>query len=777
MTNNTNNLRHKRSQANVGISLPFPTSSSTVMHGEPGTGPSRWSGESLAPADGYSTLFTSGMFPSAIQYSPSHTPPNRSPAKSPTKRSHLAPRSSYSPTTPARRRRSSIIPNTPSSASPQVFKSQRPDGGVERALDNMMRSLRMVAMGTPKKEFMYSPPRNQSRWSAWSSESEGSTSHSKAGCEEESVGAGDEGFWKPRKSSDTTRSTISRGTIKSTKSGRSKKEKGRKSEDTDRMELDLEDVPAVPAMPPVPVPTTPGRSRRMMNGLVKRLGLTPKKGKVPLPPAMPQYAPPPPPLPLPLPVPQERTIPRKSSMSTLRSVLTKKGSTTTLRSVRSTNQHPFMASSMTLNQFASDEAPPVPLPGLPRPREPTTPGRTTPGKGRRTPKSSIGQPKLQPEASPSKFLQEMPRRAPETPKRESFLLDGCQKTPDLSGGDGVIRFETEDGGDIEMADGDETVDRTEVFTPQPARTQVDSVVSRSAFEEGSRVLASPFSSFAPPAQSTPILTAKAARKAEDGSLRSKRLRDLVPSLGSPLTLGHGVQPAKGLRSGKSSESLRSAGGGPLGMRSVNAMGLPVPSPRPSVDSARSACKGKGSIKSLRRDPLGIMKRLDGRGEEEALPYRGGAGDGWSTPAVSHGKGEGSGSGRGVEVTGQKLNLGTSESYFDACTGTFGRAEGLRLQQSAFPDFSKVVAPPPSECDYEYRMESAGARAEPSLAGRFEDPHTGAGVGVDGAWRMPKTSGASTMSVSMTTGEGVEEWELERYLTDLEGDEGRRAEVL
>lgn len=145
-----------------------------------------------------------------------------------------------------------------------------------------MRSLKTMAIGTTLRK-MDSPPLNQSRWSAWSSDSEGSKSMSRSctpasGQQNDEYGDGDDGFFKPRKSSDTTRSKNTIRSIKSTKSNKSRK--GRKSEETvGRMDMDGEDVPAVPTMPLMAVSTTPGRSRRMINGLVKRLGLTPRKNK------------------------------------------------------------------------------------------------------------------------------------------------------------------------------------------------------------------------------------------------------------------------------------------------------------------------------------------------------------------------------------------------------------------------------------------------------------------------------------------------------------------
>ena len=119
-------------------------------------------------------------------------------------------------------------------------------------------------------------------------------------------------------------------------------------------------------------------------------------------------------LPLPPPPParnDDLPLPRKSSLSTLRS-LGKKGSTTTLRSVKIIN--------------ASSQIPaghPFALP----PAVPSTPGKA------RTAKSSIGPPKYVPVVSPSKFLDHLPRPAPTTPKRETFSGAGeNEATPDLS---------------------------------------------------------------------------------------------------------------------------------------------------------------------------------------------------------------------------------------------------------------------------------------------------------------------------------------------------------
>jgi len=210
--------------------------------------------------------FTSGFLQTHMQRSPSctreygtteiiHGPFHPSPERSPRKH-HSVP--SPSPTkTPVRRRRSSIMHATPMSASPRVIKSGGTDNGVERAIDNVMRSLKVMAMGTPLRD---SSIREQSRWSL-SSEESGTTDES--------------GFWRSRKSEESSRSRVTVGTMRSTKSTRSRRsKKSRKSEDTDRMDLDLEeDIPPVP----IPAPATPSRRKRMMEGLAKKLGLTPKK--------------------------------------------------------------------------------------------------------------------------------------------------------------------------------------------------------------------------------------------------------------------------------------------------------------------------------------------------------------------------------------------------------------------------------------------------------------------------------------------------------------------
>lgn len=122
--------------------------------------------------------------------------------------------------------------------------------------------------------------RQASRWSSSSEESMGSTSKISHGT-------------KPRKSGESSRSKITIGTLRSKKSAWSLK--SRRSEDGHRPEIGLKAV----EVPPVPVwngdlgskgvgmgkgagkgqqtPSTPGRGRRVVEGLARRLGLTPKK--------------------------------------------------------------------------------------------------------------------------------------------------------------------------------------------------------------------------------------------------------------------------------------------------------------------------------------------------------------------------------------------------------------------------------------------------------------------------------------------------------------------
>ncbi|CAD6588670.1 MAG: hypothetical protein TREMPRED_005118 [Tremellales sp. Tagirdzhanova-0007] len=381
-------LRHKRSAAILN-SLPFPTSSSTSISNAPND--VRWNGDSLGPRDGYSGLFTSGLLGPPVHisspplYSYPFPPHQLSTSRRTTSARGTPPKvllSKASPRrTPTHRRRSSIITTSPSTRTDHV----------EQTLNKLVQNLKVASPQRPGLPC----PMYESRWS-FSSEG--------------SVGDSDSiSFRKSRKSSETA-SAKSRPSVKS-----------RKSEDTDRMEIEG-------GIPPVPVPLTPGRSLRMVKTVAKRLGLTSRKDRLG-PPSMPAptYR-----LPVP-PIPNlsERVLPKKSSMSTLRLALTRKSSTNTLRSTRSSTHLPC---GMTHHY----DVPPLPLhlpPPQPRWRDANLPTinlhdadrsagflpSTMLSKNFRPPKTSIGQPRIQPSKSPSAFLEYIPRRAPGMPKKENPL--------------------------------------------------------------------------------------------------------------------------------------------------------------------------------------------------------------------------------------------------------------------------------------------------------------------------------------------------------------------
>lgn len=142
-----------------------------------------------------------------------------------------------------------------------------PTKDVVQALDGVMKSLSAFALPSARRAqrdtFI---PNNQSRWS---SSTEGSSITEASSC-------------RPRKSGESIRSRMTVKSIKSVRSKRSLRSLGglrnRKSE------VDVEYAPPnwdadAPPVPPAPVqvPQTPGKGKRAMMGLARRLGLTPKK--------------------------------------------------------------------------------------------------------------------------------------------------------------------------------------------------------------------------------------------------------------------------------------------------------------------------------------------------------------------------------------------------------------------------------------------------------------------------------------------------------------------
>ena len=138
----------------------------------------------------------------------------------------------------------------------------------DRALSDVMHKLKLYTSGmslSPIKDRRNKiSPLKQSRWSDSSEESR-------------TTGDG----WKPRRSGESVRSGKSRMTVKSKKSAWSLK--SRRSEEGDRPSLDQMEVPPMPTLKVTGeqrekvMPVTPSRGRRVVEGLARRLGLTPKK--------------------------------------------------------------------------------------------------------------------------------------------------------------------------------------------------------------------------------------------------------------------------------------------------------------------------------------------------------------------------------------------------------------------------------------------------------------------------------------------------------------------
>ena len=314
----------------------------------------------------------------------------------------------------------------------------------------------------------------------------------------------------------------------------------------------------------------------------------------------------------PNPNPSERVLPKKRSMSTLRSALTRKASTNTLHSMRSSAHLPSIGMTHT------SEIPPLPRHQFPmQPRWPDTNLPTTqlndaghsdaflppvtPSKNSRTPKTSIGRPRIQPSTSPSTFLQDVPRRAPEMPKKQDSL------TP-LPSSDDAHPFPLPD---LVHSPGSMTMDPSELGTPDSTF-----VASLQALVEA------------------PIVHAARAESA----LKPKRLLSLPPRQHKDL---HGfrtpslVQKRVKKTTGDASALLNKG---------------PAPSARtsnglPTIDPSRYARLVEHHSRSWSgRDPLGIMLGSDTAQPVpweggDGMPVRSGARDGWCTPALCTENGE------------------------------------------------------------------------------------------------------------------------------------------
>ena len=308
----------------------------------------------------------------------------------------------------------------------------------------------------------------------------------------------------------------------------------------------------------------------------------------------------------PIPNLSERVLPKKSSMSTLRLALTRKSSTNTLRSTRSSTHLPC---GMTHHY----DVPPLPLhlpPPQPRWRDANLPTinlhdadrsagflpSTMLSKNFRPPKTSIGQPRIQPSKSPSAFLEYIPRRAPGMPKKENPL-------PALPSSDDARPLPLPD---LVHISENMTMDSEDLDTPDSTIVANCEALSESLSLQASRA---------------------------ETALKPERLLSVLRRQHKDL---HGSQtpPVAGRRANK-----------PTGDVSALLDKVPAPTIRSSngrctSDSSRYAQLVETHARSRSgRDPLGIMLRLDTAqsvpGEEgNDAPLRSGAGNRSCTPALS-----------------------------------------------------------------------------------------------------------------------------------------------
>lgn len=412
-----------------------------------------------------------------------------------------------------------------------------------------------------------------------------------------------------------------------------------------------------------------------------------------------------------LPEPVEPTIPRlprKSSLSTLRSAITKKTSTGTLRSMRSTkSSHPFMGSGPTLD---CEAYPPLPVPVWNGGEHgdgclPTTPRR-------RTPKSSIGQPRLKPSTSPNTFLKDMPRRAPGTPKEDKPDLPPMPSNVENFT---QAQLATPPADSFTVSLQDKLRRAAEVSRSTREATPELSPMGPAYGTPGtgtSSTIATPTGNDSYQAQSevsidTPPLTHRAAQSA----LKPKRLINLLPSQ-QRLNLGLQTPPATGLRQKKTtmrpilgdktnlplhlrgsgtpdsiSSVLAKAGKPTLPSRFAPATSFPIVQPQMS-----------------RRDPKGIIARYESKSPSPDLPLQSGGGDGWGTPAIER------------------------QGYFDSTFG--GLPPAMNKSRPSVPDFT----------------------ASPDVS--FSAPSV-------------VSSRRRGSDASMESDLPTEEWELEAYLQEVE----------
>jgi len=348
---------------------------------------------------------------------------------------------------------------------------------------------------------------------------------------------------------------------------------------------------------------------------------------------------------------------------------------------------------------------------------------------RRTPKSSIGQPRLQPSTSPNTFIKDHPRRAPETPKNSADDLPPLP-VPDIL---------HELGYDLHFAQQNisphvrpptvslkDKLRRAEAVTREA--TPEFSPEGRKAFESETRHDLASFSKA--PSQNVVDATVDETEPTSAGPLttraaheagKPKRLINLLPKQ-QRFNLGFQTTPMTTSRQKKSTGPRTALGekeNAPLrlGATPPNSISAILAKANPSHPFAQPALPMTRPILATRpnkRDPLGIIGSSGGLEPSHDLPFRAGGGDGRDTPAP-----------------GPDLATG----YFD---DTFPASHSYTHPFASGPDFT-------ASPDISFETVSI-----PSLGRRGSN-------------------------ASMDSDLPTEEWELEAYLRELDRVDQERAQ--
>ena len=463
-------------------------------------------------------------------------------------------------------------------------------------------------------------------------------------------------------------------------------------------------------------------------------------------------------------LPYPPTTPSRHSGTDRGFPMGKKGSSTTLRSIfrdRDSNEpipclpHPpttpsrhsgtergfslgKKGSSNTLRGIFRDENNQVP-PCLPFP---TTPTRHSGGNSSRPAKSSIGPPQARPATSPSKFLQEMPRRAPLTPKKDDegdIITFG--DTPDLSFGSNTTPSTGRQATPM-------------VFTPSFVLSDVHPNVSHYAHYADANNDS---------AQSTPSMTPLTAKAQRERS-NKKPLQRLLPR---QARYNNGLETAPSVTTAATSTSgaVRGLPARPALTPSSFRISERRYDPAYSIINSYSRpSMGPSNTAFARRDPGGVGARYRHEGSEardEAMPFNHGAGDGWDTPMPipfpqppSQSRSPAANTSSNGYFTPQHQH-----SHRQGDTGTFGQ---------------RSISISTSNADKSIEVDFT-ASPDPNLSLSFSTTSQSQFTALQGPgeWR----AGYRDRTISNASSDGVsQEWELEAYLKEVEARE-RRANVI